>query len=96
MFINLKRIQYRGQFNKSLPESWNPIMEILDGQVNKALNSETFEMSMKTQYINNKTVTRKMILKEPNDPQLGQQYIGLVQWDKTIGTTDNFDFNLDF
>jgi hypothetical protein len=34
-------------------------MEILDGQVNKALNSETFEMSMKTQYINNKTVTRR-------------------------------------
>ena len=94
--LNLKRVQYRGQFNKSLPESWNHIMEILDGQVNKALNSETFEMSMKTQYINNKTVTKEMILKEPNEPQPGQQYIGLVQWDKTIGTTDNFDFNLDF
>ena len=94
--LNLKRVQYRGQFNKSLPESWNHIMEILDGQVNKALNSETFEMSMKTQYINNKTVTNEMILKEPNEPQPGQQYIGLVQWDKTIGTTDNFDFNLDF
>jgi hypothetical protein len=94
--LNIKRVQYLGKFNKSLPESWNHIMEILDGQVNKALNSETFEMSMKTQYINNKTVTKEMILKEPNEPQPGQQYIGLVQWDKTIGTTDNFDFNLDF
>ncbi len=94
--LNLKRVQYRGQFNKSLTESWNPVMEILDGQVNKALNCETFEMSMKTQYINNKTVTNEMILKEPNEPQPGQQYIGLVQWDKTIGTTDNFNFDLDF
>jgi hypothetical protein len=94
--LNLKRVQYRGQFNKLLPESWNHIMEILDGQVNKALNCETFEMSMKTQYINNKTVTNKMILKEPNEPQPGQQYIGLVQWDKTIGTIDNFNLNFDF
>jgi hypothetical protein len=53
-------------------------------------------MSMKTQYINNKTVTNKMILKEPNEPQHGQQYIGLVQWDKPIGTTNNFNFDLDF
>ena len=73
--LNIKRVQYLGKFNKSLPESWNHIMEILDGQVNKALNSETFEMFMKTQYINNKTVKRKMILKEPNDSQLGQYYI---------------------
>jgi hypothetical protein len=94
--LNLKRIQYLGKFNKSLPESWNHIMEILDEQVNKSLNFEKFEMSMKTQYVNNKTVTNKMILKEPNEPQPSQQYIGLVQWDKTIGTTDNFNFNLDF
>ncbi len=42
--LNITRVQYLGKFNKSLPESWNHIMEILDGQVNKALNSETFEM----------------------------------------------------
>jgi len=94
--LNIKRVQYLGKFNKSLPESWNHIMEILDGQVNKALNSETFEMFMKTQYINNKTVKRKMILKEPNDSQLGQYYIGLVQWDKTVESSNNFNFNLDF
>jgi len=94
--LNITRVQYLGKFNKSLPESWNHIMEILDGQVNKALNSETFEMFMKTQYINNKTVKRKMILKEPNDSQLGQYYIGLVQWDKTVESSNNFNFNLDF
>lgn len=94
--LNLKRVQYLGKFNKSLPESWNHIMEILDEQVNKSLNFETFEMSIKTQYINNKTVTRKMILKEPTQPQPNQKYIGLVQWDKTVETSNNFNFDLYF
>lgn len=94
--LNVKRVQYLGKFNKSLPESWNHIIEILDEQVNKSLNSETFEMSMKTQYINNKIVTRKMILKEPSDSKLGVVYIGLVQWDKTVESPNNFNFDLDF
>ncbi len=94
--LNITRVQYLGKFNKSLPESWNHIIEILDEQVNKSLNSETFEMSMKTQYINNKIVTRKMILKEPNDSKLGVVYIGLVQWDKTVESPNNFNFDLDF
>lgn len=92
----LKRVQYLGKFNKSLSESWNHIMEILDEQVNKSLNAETFEMSIKTQYINNKTVTKKMILKEPTQPQPNQKYIGLVQWDKTVETSNNFNFDLYF
>lgn len=88
----LKRVQYLGKFNKSLSESWNHIMEILDEQINKSLNAETFEMSIKTQYINNKTVTKKMILQEPTQPQPNQKYIGLIQWDKIVETSNNFNF----
>jgi hypothetical protein len=37
-----------------------------------------------------------MILKEPNDSKLGVVYIGLVQWDKTVESPNNFNFDLDF
>lgn len=77
--LNLNRVQSQGKFNRALSESWNHVLEILDQQVNNALSSCKFEMSIKTTYVNNKTHQRKMCINEPSEIH-GHPYVGLIQW----------------
>jgi hypothetical protein len=88
--FKLSRVQSLGKFNQKLPESWNPVMEILDTQVNQALlNSKDFKMSIKTSYPNNKTVVKNMVIKDPKEITGNSNYIGLIQWDNVEEISNN-------
>ena len=99
--LKLSRVQSLGKFNQRLPESWNPVMEILDTQVTQALQScKDFKMSIKTSYQNNKTVVRNMIIKDPKVITESSKYVGLIQWDNSEDVSNNqqnfHDYILDF
>ena len=94
--IKMNRVQSLGRFNRQLSEIWNPVLEILDVQVGMACREHKFTSSIKTSYMNGKSVTRTMVTKKPKTTHDDLQYIGLVQWDTSIENKDNFNFNFDF
>lgn len=92
--ITTKRVQCLGKFNRVLSESWNPVVEILDEQIKNAINVEKFNLLMKTTFVNNKTISKKMVISEPKNVNENSKYIGLVQWDNELKNNDSVD--LDF
>ena len=94
--IKMNRVQSLGRFNRQLSEIWNPVLEILDVQVGMACREHKFTSSIKTSYMNGKSVTRTMVTKKPKTTHDDLQYIGLVQWDTSIENQNNFNFNFDF
>jgi len=88
-----KRVQYLGKYNKNLPETWNPVLEILDQRVNEEIEQKDFKLSIKTTFSNQKVLTRELVFGDSHRNEQGN-YQASVFWDKEINKVhpNNFDY----
>ena len=88
-----KRVQYLGRYNKNLPETWNPVLEILDQRVNEEIEQKDFKVSIKTTFSNQKVLTRELVFGDSHRNENGN-YQAAVFWDKEINQIhpNNFDY----